>query len=272
MVIPRIYLQQISNNIFYSPTYAYVSITNAWIPAPQFNRTDADVSLYFLAFNTIHFSSSVDDPWFSAHLKFQETVNSDSETLNVTWYNADFLVTALGCADQHQYCNPNTGNCTPLSGWVIVDNAQQNLGFNDYQSQTYDLIANPAQDYPPYASVAYQGSSALIVLETVFQGIQGPLPNNQWTIEVSSWFATSLASLQRYPVDIASGPSDIDTSAGGLITLADDAIEESLCNNQKVHTTGEYQNFSMLGLCIILVVGTVIISLSLAIERVTSLI
>jgi hypothetical protein len=258
----------------YSPTYAYAGDpSNVWIPVPQFNRTDADVSLYFLAFNTIHFSSPVDDPWFSAHIIFQETVNSVAGlTLNVTWYNADSLVTALGCADQHQYCNPNTGNCTPLSGWELVDNAQQYLGFNDYQSHTYNLIANPANDYPPYASVEYRGSSALIASETVFQGIQAPLPNNQWTIEVSSWFATSLASLQRYPVDIASGPSDIDTSAGGVITLDNDAIEESLCKNQKVHTTGEYQNFSMLGLCIILVVGAVIISLSLTIEMVTSLI
>jgi hypothetical protein len=155
---------------------------------------------------------------------------------------------------------------------VLVDNARQHLGFNDYQSHTYNLIANPASDYPPYASVQYRGSSALVASETVFQGIQAPLPNNQWTIEVSSWFATSLASLQRYPVDIASGPSDVDTLAGGSVTLDGDAIEESLCNNQKVHTTGEYQNFSMLGLCIILVVGAIIISLSLTIEWVTSLI
>lgn len=232
------------------------------------------MSLFFLAPNSIEFTSPVDDPWFSAHRAAYRTINSipSNVTLNQTWFYADSLVSVLGCTDQHQYCNPNNGKCTPLSGYTLTDSAQQDLGFNDYQTHTYSLIANPAFYYQPYSIIKAQSVSALIASETVSETIQISLPSNQWTIEVSSWFATTLASLQRYPVDYASGPSDVDTAAGGEILMDHNTIDESLCNNQKVHANGGYQNFSMLGLCIIIVIGAIIMTLSFVIETVTGFI
>jgi hypothetical protein len=111
-----------------------------WIPAPQLNRTDADVSLFFLAPNSIEYDSPVDDPWFSAHRETNVTRNG----VFYEWFFTDYFIHVLGCVDQYQFCNPTTENCTPLSGLNAANETMQYLQFNNYQFQTAYLIGNAA--------------------------------------------------------------------------------------------------------------------------------
>ncbi|KAL1615965.1 hypothetical protein SLS56_011613 [Neofusicoccum ribis] len=99
------------------------------------------------------------------------------------------------------------------------------------------------------------------------EGMQGPLPDNQWQLDVENWFAISLAALQGWMVELATGPSDskfldwIDspTSEGGRYW----------CKNQKILTTA-YTNFNTFGLCLTLILGTIIITVSYSLEPLVS--
>lgn len=71
---------------------------NTWLPVPELNRTNADISLFLLAPNSVRYDTPVDDPFFSAHLLGGSTISSGT---NFTWYISDYFVNALACADQH---------------------------------------------------------------------------------------------------------------------------------------------------------------------------
>ena len=52
------------------------------------------------------------------------------------------------------------------------------------------------------------GISALTARDTLLDGNQGPLPSDQWMLEVEHWHDISMAQLQRVAVELATGPSD----------------------------------------------------------------
>jgi hypothetical protein len=135
---------------------------------------------------------------------------------------------------------------------------------NQYQIFTAQIIADGQVIYYTAAAAGAIGSSALVASRTEYDIDQAALPNNQWTIEVSSWFGISLVALQRFVVDYASGPSDFDPTSGGQILNNGDAVTKSLCKNQKIRSNGEYQNFSVPGLVVIFLFGIIIILASLS--------
>lgn len=77
-----------------------------WDPIPDFNRTDADVTIMFLTFNNIDFVAQNDDLIFSAHVPF-------NSSLGVPVWKPDNNISALACAEQHQFCNPNIAEDSP---------------------------------------------------------------------------------------------------------------------------------------------------------------
>lgn len=89
--------------------------------------------------------------------------------------------------------------------------------------------------------------------------VSEPIPNNQWQIEVESWFTTGLAKLQQSTVEFAVGTTNImDTGATNIVRPTDN-VGKMLCNNQKVASDGSTMNFSVLGIVLILTFGFVLI-------------
>ena len=226
----------------------------AWIPAPELNRTDADVSLFFLAGGDVSYTAAVDDPLFAAHDNF--TVG------NLTIYGSDRDITILGCIDQHQFCNlnPKAGNqaCTPLTGSNLVSNSflhRNTLGFSNLQLAITALIYFDITSDSIFDSVL--GPSSLLASSTLNADIQLPLPNNQWQIEVSNWFNIALAKLQNAITQYASGPPAPMT--GSSITPPGNVFEKVLCYSQKVRQSQGHTSFSLLAVVIVLVVGGIII-------------
>ena len=117
-----------------------------------------------------------------------------------------------------------------------------------------------------FYSVSGRGSSALKAQNTVFTLTQvGQLPDNQWQIELDGWFATSLASLQLYLYEKAVGPSDV-LDNGGIVQRPKDAYGETLCKRQMIRNVSGYQNFSTLGVAIILILGCFLVVLGWIID------
>lgn len=247
-------------------------------PIPQLNRTDADTTLFFLAANALRYVSSVDDAWFSAHKQF--TTANESLLINgnrtpyenQSWFMSDSLVHVLACADQSQLCNPSTNECSPLVGESTIMEQLPALGLNEYQNQTaMTILTVGTKIFSSKAIVGSLKSNALLASQLLADNMALPLPDNQWMLEVSSWFATGLAGLQQSVVEYATGPSPAHTLAGNPSPLlvvgdANSTVSRTLCKSQMGKLTGEYQNFSVLGLLCILVIGGVIMLVSLNVE------
>jgi hypothetical protein len=116
-----------------------------------------------------------------------------------------------------------------------------------------------------YHSVAGRGAEALLANEKVTQTVSDVLPDNQWTIELGNWFATSLARLQHAMVEYATGPFEPPSE---MIILPPKSKQDSdLCHAQIVRATGSYQSFSILALALVSGFGVLIIAVSFTLER-----
>ncbi|KAM0796423.1 hypothetical protein BDR22DRAFT_976173 [Usnea florida] len=237
--------------------YLVGQATNAWYPIDALNRTDADVSLYLLAANSILYDAPVTDPFYAA-----STPYTNAEGTNSGYYQADQPVTALACTDQHQYCNPTNRQCTPLTSSTLAGQAlvKNNIGLNQDQSVTALRILPVTAFLGTYNSVSSRGANALRASETVDELQQIQLPNTQWMTEVNTWFAVSMAKLQQKIIEYAAGPSSIPD---GLSVARPLPIQEKMCKSQIVRSFNGTTSFSVLGVAIILIVGSLLISISL---------
>lgn len=116
-----------------------------------------------------------------------------------------------------------------------------------------------------YYSTASRETSALLASEKTLGVLSEALPNDQWMIEISGWFAVSLARLQHALIEYVTDadlPSQLENIAPA------DADGQALCSAQMVGNTGAYTNVSVFGLATTLVIGGLIIALSLVLEPV----
>ena len=105
------------------------------------------------------------------------------------------------------------------------------------------------------------------------------LPNNQWELEVTLWFQTSLAVMQSNLVLLPVGHV-----ASGSPFATFDPLEESedvpdnirsavvsQCHNQLIQSSGQVQSFSVLGLGIVFCITAILVLLALSLERIVSI-
>jgi hypothetical protein len=246
-----------------------------WQPIDDFNRTDADVSVFFLAANGVSYIHPNTDPLFGAESAYNFTYGSDNGV--VTEYDPNFLVTSLGCTDQYQICNPaqfdSDGNplCTQLQEINGLPQGALQINLNEYQVATVETVVFALRASNMFNSVNGRGSSALKAQNTVFTLTQvANLTNTQWQIEVDGWFAISLASIQQYLLEAATGPTDVLNSGGTILPPTND-FNKAICKRQMVRNISGYQNFSTLGVSIILIAGSILVIIGLSIDKVIGL-
>ena len=240
---------------------------NGWYPVDALNRTDADVSLFLLAPNSVRYEAPVTDPFYAATTLIN--LPNDDAT-NFTYYTSDQNVNALACIDQHQYCNPTNKQCTPLTSFGLAHKFLNvnNISLNDAQMVTALQLDFLTGLLTTYYSVNSRGASALRASETVNDLLQVALPNNQWMTEVSTWFAVSMAKLQQRVIEYATGPGYIPD---GMSLMRPVGPQEKICRNQILRSSSGTVSFSVLGVAIILIVGAALISTSLVLPSVVGL-
>ena len=242
--------------------------SSAWLPIPEIHRDDADVTLVFLAANAIKFLEPNSDPLFSANFKVEVPGIDGADN---SYYSSDEYVDLLACTDQFQYCDAEDDRrCTPLTGYMQAWTAINATGMNSVQGLVANRIALYTRELSIHHAIGGRGAAALRAQELVSDRTQQALPDNQWQIEVSSWFATGLAKLQRAIVEYASGPSHL--VPGTYVQKPDGPISEAMCYAQKVAITANTVSFSVLGLSLVLAIGAVIIFVYLVLETVVALI
>lgn len=205
------------------------------------------------------------DPIFGANQNFTVEV----EGVDVVTYASDLLVTTLGCIDQYQVCNPNKPHsqvCTRLASLTDLFDLAALTGLTLYQAATVETIVLSMLASTMYNAVYGHDASVLKASSSVFDGSQiAQLPDNQWQIELQNWFAISLASIQQYMLEKATGPTGV-VEAGGFIRYPNSTYERAICKRQMVRDVSGYQNFSTLGVVVILVVGVLLIGMGLGID------
>ena len=214
----------------------------------------------FVASNAVVYNEPVYDPLFRATRKEE----SPTEFLPY-FYFSDVYVRALACADQFQYCNPSNKACTPLAGaYTASDKTQwERLGINSIQRSTFDTLVYALQMQHTYFNVNGQGGATLRVSDTVRvtdMRQDEKLPANQWMIELEDWFAASLARLQQSVLSYATGPSQL--YEGMYVRRGN----QELCGRQKFCRSSGYISFSVLGVSVILILGSFLVVLSLFID------
>lgn len=239
-------------------------------PIPQLTRRDADVMLFFLSAPGLNYADVVDDPWFSAHKPGPGMRNSVTNFTRPTYYR-DELVTVMGCSMQTQICNANRQDeegCTPLRG--MADDTFDRYG--PWETERQKALIKRADDifglglFTISGIVDHLGLSSLVARHGLSNNVQGPLPTNQWQREVEHWVTSSLTSVQGSFVEAANGPTDVMMS---FKQTPNGTEEEQLCRSQKIVST-RYLSFSLLGVCVIVILGGIFMILDFAIEPLVS--
>ncbi|KAH7131015.1 hypothetical protein EDB81DRAFT_696176 [Dactylonectria macrodidyma] len=246
-----------------------VSAPAGFMPIPEIARSDAEVTLFFLVQNLLAYTAPVEDLFFAAHTNpttYDLPFSNDTYTL---YYN-DKLVSVMGCIDQHQICKPGFAgerpNCSALSSLENLYSEVTKLELNQVQHDTAFVIHVEILGGEMLNSIAGRGAVGLKAQRTVFNNINIPLPDNQWTLEVGGWFSIALARLQHAIVEYSTGPAHADSGGYQRDTSSSLArIYANTCNRQKgrqLSSSTGYLTFNVVGLVVIFVVGVVVILLS----------
>src|SRR5271170_425334 len=93
------------------------------MPVDALNVPNADISIHFLASNSVSYVKKVDDLWFSAtELEELPAVGG----INVTRYLPDQAVSVMACIDQYQICNANS---SPSACTILGSAYDMNLSY-----------------------------------------------------------------------------------------------------------------------------------------------
>lgn len=217
-------------------------------PIPELFLPDADLMVVFLEPQGIVFLNKTSDPWYRATVPFIKSwFRYGSQQL----YTMDEAASPLGCAVRYQYCD-HKKKCGNLASFTdaATSSALNLFHFNpsdilgsfqaSYEGDStvkrfawFQAITQSAADL--YSMINSIGSSSLLSSQHLVQGGMGPLPDNQWQLDVSHWFAIHMASLQAAFVSTARGP--IDEALRPYGTTTTNEYQRAMCKNQVSSST-----------------------------------
>ncbi|KAI3326245.1 hypothetical protein HD806DRAFT_441210 [Xylariaceae sp. AK1471] len=221
-----------------------VSTTSDYVPSPKLQRNDGNSYIIFLVGNGVYFSEPSRDDWYRATTYNTEGGKSNSDSVD-DLFAFDEAASPLGCVQQFQYCYealPEGKQCGPLAS--AYDSASAALEMSPSQKSRSQLawIYYQSLGATIYDVVGNLGARSLASQQSFLVGIQGPIAENQWQLDVVHWWASALALMQGSFIDRVVGPSDrrIDK----YLAPPDDI---AICSSQKIRSTA-YMSFSVFGL------------------------
>ncbi|KAI8954984.1 hypothetical protein F4801DRAFT_530677 [Xylaria longipes] len=245
-------------------------------PIPQLRNSGGDIYIYFLSANGVLFSQKTLDPWYQATHKLGTigflASNGSSVGGLVDLYGQDYPGSPLACTQKRQICtatpgSPQQNHCTPLGAWADT----WGMAFiNATDKASYDRLSWSLSSPDSYFAslstvVAVLGGQSLLSRRSLSQGFQGPLPDDQWKLDLEYWRNIEMASWSKAFVQAATGlPSSYSEK---WIRRPMNKAEVQLCQSQKIISTSHI-SFSVLGLSLLLAGGLLVVSVSLSIEHI----
>ena len=150
------------------------------------------------------------------------------------YFNADPRARALACVDTSELCSPDGTTC-----WSMTSALPPDVN----SSPGYWLMKWALENSNIYDSIKWRLGTALLAQESVSQSISIPLSPDQWQLEASQLFATSLARVQYDAWKIATGE---DRGRPGYVEVTPDEAKGRLCGLYKFKTS-DYTNVNLAG-------------------------
>lgn len=211
---------------------------SSFVPIPELQRLDANVLIIFLSVNEIVFAAETNDPWFGAtEMVGYKTADKASGSGRVAVYYPEEPASPMACALQTQICDPSLpegSRCTPLGAAHDIHDAYlalyQNASEGDRNRASWAYQAWIGFSEPISEVIYALSSQSLTARNSLMGNMQGPIPDNQWQLEVQHWHETSLALMQASFVETATGPND--PKVHEYVTKPQNAQEVQFCGSQ----------------------------------------
>ncbi|KAK3937728.1 hypothetical protein QBC46DRAFT_356451 [Diplogelasinospora grovesii] len=246
-------------------------------PDKLYKGDDADITLCYVAQNSVRYFEPVYDPLFLANGSRSVVFGEGTPGATRIYYGNNYI-NAIACLQQVQFCNPANGACTPLSHPARAYNESIRLGFNENQwtAVKRSALLLGLTDVGTLG-LGTLGAAGLLARESVLVEVNSfHFPPDQWKKEARLWFETRLALLQAHVVRFLGRIDLSNPSLYGryLVYQPLDSLPEGPekdavydgCYNQKITTTGQYQNFQFFPVMAVVVVCVLIILVSLSLE------
>ena len=166
------------------------------------------------------------------------------------YYNSDPRARVLACVDKSAVCSPDGNIC-----WSMTAPVPETVS----SSAEYWLMKWSLENSNIYNSVKWRLGTALLAQERVSQYVSLPLPSDQWQIEASQLFATSLARIQYDALGIATGE---DRQRPGYVEVTPDEARGNLCGRYKFKSP-DYTNINLVAFIALNLLAIAITILSL---------
>lgn len=216
-------------------------------------RPEGDTSIIFLVGNGVVFSEQTRDDWYRASTFYTEMKRSNfPDEKPLPFYRSDEAASPLGCISQYQYCivgKSGQRQCGPLSGFFdYITNAAIAFGIADEGltpgratssnrkgsrfSWTAGILSHSI-GIEVADIVGHLGPRSLDSQTGLSQGVQRPLPVDQWKHDVTRWYNATMAATQAAFTGAARGISDPGfDNCTGCVSPPINAYEERMCQSQ----------------------------------------
>lgn len=254
---------------------AYAAAEPAWsvsdfTPIRELQQDSADLTLLFLSF-TGKYLDPVKDPWFSA-TTLEKVPDAPQELLR-NEYSRDRAINTLGCIEQHKLCTSNHV-CTPYLGFDQVQNVDFfNAVLNARQGVTMDRLLRAVTGGSMREIVGQLAITNTPLLASNASAIGSRvismgLPPDQWKLEVQNWHSIAMAQIQRTVAQWSTGQIAAEVR---FLERPQTTEDKWFCQNLIIPSV-VYQSFSIMAIILILIFGTLVIVISMNIQRLALLV
>lgn len=216
-----------------------------FIPIPELYTDDGDLHLIFLQGNGVLFYENTTDPWYRATefggVRYMGSPDGPNSSKFV--YQPQEAASPMACVERYQFCNADR-ECGPLAG---TKNAAHEAGplFNITTFDSYnDIVPNDpvgSRFYWFYRGLFVMatdlvvmlknlGPKALLSQQSLLDGLIGALPDDQWQLDVTYWWAIRLAGIQASFVNTAYDTGNPALEAYRIRPW--NSYMQDMCNNQ----------------------------------------
>ncbi|KAJ2988160.1 hypothetical protein NUW58_g4122 [Xylaria curta] len=181
-----------------------------YIPSPKLRRNDGDLYIIFLSGNGVYFSEPSLDVWYRASTRYSEAMQTITDSTSDRFI-FDEPASPLGCVEQTQLCFealPQGKQCGPLASFFDAFTTALRMSPSEAATAQSDWVLNQIAGATVDNVVKTLGAHALSSRRNLHLGSQGPIAQNQWQLDVTYWWATTLALSQGNFIDYTVGPSD----------------------------------------------------------------
>jgi hypothetical protein len=195
--------------------------SSLWTPIPALAKEGADVFIIFIEQNSVTHRGPNKDPVFSA------TTVAKNNNSTVPMFRSDRFVSPVACFQQHRFCHPSdTSQCSPWTGrYEMWKGVSPDASFNVKQKAAAGRIFLASRETSLYETINARSSKCLRAQDRMEWLFQGPLPDNQWEIEVETWAQQGLAALQAGIQEYAAGPS-VNLQGGYMLKMYRDEKDQ----------------------------------------------